>query len=84
MSLDATNVQREKIIFELITPHIPGFSPEPMEVDQGNDTSVENTSDPNKQISKRKPDTQKSSVPKKAVSTNTKDKKAEKNKKQKK
>lgn len=33
LSLDTTNVQREKIVFELVQPFIPGFSVEPMEVD---------------------------------------------------
>lgn len=33
LSLDATNVQREKIVFELVEPFISGFSVEPMEVD---------------------------------------------------
>lgn len=33
MSLDASNIQREKIVFELVKPFIPGFSVEPMEVD---------------------------------------------------
>lgn len=33
LSLDASNVQREKLVFELVEPYIPGFSVEPMEVD---------------------------------------------------
>lgn len=33
LSLDASNVQREKIVFELVKPFIPGFSVETMEVD---------------------------------------------------
>lgn len=33
LSLDATNVQREKIVFELVKPFISGFSVEPMEID---------------------------------------------------
>lgn len=33
LSLDATNIQREKIVFELVKPFIPGFSVEPMETD---------------------------------------------------
>lgn len=33
LSLDATNVQREKLVFELVEPYIEGFSVEPMEVD---------------------------------------------------
>lgn len=33
LSLDATNIQREKIVFELVKPFIAGFSVEPMEVD---------------------------------------------------
>lgn len=33
LSLDATNIQREKIVFELVKPFIPGFSVEPMEED---------------------------------------------------
>lgn len=33
LSLDASNVQREKIVFELMKPYIPGFSVEPMEVE---------------------------------------------------
>lgn len=37
LSLDATNVQREKLIFEMIEPRIPGFSVESMEVDETND-----------------------------------------------
>lgn len=41
LSLDATNVQREKIVFELVKPYIPGFSVEPMEVDQTNEDEQE-------------------------------------------
>lgn len=33
LSLDTTNVQREKIVFELVQPFIPGFSVEAMDVD---------------------------------------------------
>lgn len=33
LSLDATNIQREKIVFELVEPFIPGFSVERMEVE---------------------------------------------------
>lgn len=33
LSLDASNVQREKIVFELVKPFIPGFSVDSMEVD---------------------------------------------------
>lgn len=34
LSLDATNIQREKIVFELVKPFIPGFSVESMEIDE--------------------------------------------------
>lgn len=38
--MDATNVQREKIVFEMVKPFIPGFSIEPMmEVDTTEDQS---------------------------------------------
>lgn len=37
LSLDATNVQREKIVFELVKPFIAGFSVEPMEIDAGDE-----------------------------------------------
>lgn len=80
LSLDASNVQREKLVFELVKPHIPGFSVEPMEVD----TQAESTSDSNSQTSKRKPDTQERSVAKATVSNTKTDKKVEKSKKQKK
>lgn len=34
LSLDATNIQREKIVFEMVKPYISGFSVQPMmEVD---------------------------------------------------
>lgn len=33
LSLDTTNVQREKIVFELVQPFIPGFSVKAMDVD---------------------------------------------------
>lgn len=33
MSLDSSNVQREKMIFELVEPYIQGFSVEPTEID---------------------------------------------------
>lgn len=33
LSLDASNIQREKIVFELVEPFIPGFSVESMEVE---------------------------------------------------
>ncbi|CAD7093571.1 unnamed protein product [Hermetia illucens] len=32
LSLDSTNVQREKLVFELVKPYIEGFSVEPMEL----------------------------------------------------
>lgn len=38
LSLDTTNVQREKIVFELVKPFIPGFSVEPMEMEMEVDT----------------------------------------------
>lgn len=45
MSLDASNVQREKIVFELVNPYIPGFSVEcPMEVEQSNEEEQSPTS----------------------------------------
>lgn len=37
LSLDATNVQREKIVFELVKPFIAGFSVEPMEIEAGDE-----------------------------------------------
>lgn len=48
LSLDATNVQREKLVFELVEPYIPGFSVEPMEVANNGDdaTGVASTSPP--------------------------------------
>lgn len=33
LSLDSTNVQRERIVFELVKPYIAGFSVEPMDID---------------------------------------------------
>lgn len=41
LSLDATNVQREKLIFELVEPFIPGFS---VAVDQMEVDAVEEAS----------------------------------------
>lgn len=41
-------MQREKLVFELVKPYIPGFSVEPMEVDDNNAT------DTNLNLSKRK------------------------------
>lgn len=49
MSLDASNVQREKIVFELVKPFIPGFSVEPMEIDT---PSIDDNAQPS--TSKRK------------------------------
>lgn len=37
LSLDTTNVQREKIVFELVKPYIPGFSVEPMDIESATD-----------------------------------------------
>lgn len=42
LSLDATNVQREKLVFEMVEPHIPGFSVDPMEVE---DTEADDADD---------------------------------------
>lgn len=38
LSLDTTNIQREKIVFELVKPFIPGFSVDPMEMEMEVDT----------------------------------------------
>lgn len=40
LSLDATNIQREKIVFEMVKPYISGFSVEPMEVDATEEQST--------------------------------------------
>lgn len=37
LSLDSSNVQREKMVFELVKPYIAGFSVEPMEIDNAAD-----------------------------------------------
>lgn len=42
LSLDATNVQREKLVFEMVEPQIPGFSVDPMEVE---DTAADDADD---------------------------------------
>lgn len=41
LSLDSSNVQREKMVFELVKPYISGFSVEPMEVDISTDGAKE-------------------------------------------
>lgn len=33
LSLDTSNIQREKIVFELVEPYISGFSVEPMDIE---------------------------------------------------
>lgn len=41
LSLDATNVQREKLVFELVEPFIAGFSVQAMEIDDLADNEVD-------------------------------------------
>lgn len=81
LSLDASNVQHEKLVFQLVKPYISGFSAEPldkMDVDE-NETL---TNDP-------KPSKRKLEEPKKVVKAEpaaeetTVPKKGKKNKKQK-
>lgn len=78
LSLDATNVQREKLIFELVEPFIPDFSVEPMETD----AEVNDDSEVNEllQVTKRK----QQSVGINATSDDSIKIKAKKNKKSKK
>lgn len=52
LSLDATNVQREKLIFELIEPYIPGFSVESMEIDESKDEAKSSTKRKNNETPK--------------------------------
>lgn len=49
LSLDATNVQREKLVFELVEPYIEGFSVEPMDVDVDADATTAQTAAKRKQ-----------------------------------
>lgn len=53
LSLDATNVQREKLVFELVKPYIPGFSVDPMDVESA-DAQSTNTEDAQATNAKRK------------------------------
>lgn len=50
LSLDTSNVQHEKIVFQLVTPYIEGFSvpSESMEVDEPAAKSSTQTKNPNK------------------------------------
>lgn len=53
LSLDTSNVQHEKIVFQLVTPYIEGFSvplesEDSMEVDKPTDTSTTQKETPNK------------------------------------
>lgn len=79
LSLDATNVQHEKLVFELVKPYIPGFSVEPlakMEVDES-ESATDDVKPP-----KRKPE---KDQPQPAVTEELpQTKKGKKNKKQKK
>lgn len=49
LSLDRSNVQREKLVFKLVTPHIPGFSVpsqhECQDVEMGNGNQTNNSED---------------------------------------
>lgn len=80
LSLDTSNVQHEKLVFELVKPFIAGFSveplPEPIDVDE----AEASTSDPKAEKRKPDPDTTKQTP----IPDPTSSKKGRKNKKQKK
>ena len=55
LSLDSTNLQHKKLVFELVKPHIPGFSVDAMEVEEAKESkNVAKTPSKETQEKKRK------------------------------
>lgn len=40
LSLDSTNLQHKKLVFELVKPHIPGFSVDVMDVEEDKESKM--------------------------------------------
>lgn len=81
LSLDTTNVQREKIVFELVKPFIPGFSVEPMDVEPSDEQQSSNKRKSIDTTTIADDETEESSTPKTKSKKNKKTKKWSNNKK---